>query len=77
MRINILLDTVGLSALNKKGESEMRTEANQVAESLELPPRVSKFLTEMTGASMYEFALVASLVAVVGIIVLVALSIGA
>jgi hypothetical protein len=77
MRINILLDTVGLSALNKKGESEMRAEANQVAESLELPPRVSKFLTEMTGASMYEFALVASLVAVVGIIVLVALSIGA
>jgi Flp pilus assembly pilin Flp len=54
----------------------MRNKANLVAGSLALPPRVSKFLKEMTGASMYEFALVASLVAVVGIIVLVALSIG-
>jgi Flp pilus assembly pilin Flp len=54
----------------------MRTETNHVAESPELSPRVSQFLEEMTGASMYEFALVASLVAVVGIIVLVALSIG-
>ena len=54
----------------------MRNEANNVAQSLELTPRVSKFLEEMTGASMYEFALVASLVAVVGLIVLVALSVG-
>jgi Flp pilus assembly pilin Flp len=52
----------------------MRNEANTVAQSLELSPRVSKFLREMAGASMYEFALVASLVAVVGLIVLVALS---
>ncbi len=37
---------------------------------------VSNFLKEKAGASMYEFALLASLVAVVGIIVLVALSLG-
>lgn len=34
------------------------------------------FLDEVTGASMYEFALLASLVAVVSIIILVALNLG-
>ena len=37
---------------------------------------ISNFIQEMTGASMYEFALLASLVAVVSIIILVALNIG-
>jgi Flp pilus assembly pilin Flp len=37
---------------------------------------VSEFLEEKTGASMYEFALLASLVAVVSIIILVALNPG-
>ncbi len=37
---------------------------------------ISLFLKEKAGASMYEFALLASLVAVVSIIVLVALSLG-
>ena len=37
---------------------------------------ISLFLAEKAGASRYEFALLASLVAVVGIIVLVALSLG-
>jgi Flp pilus assembly pilin Flp len=38
---------------------------------------VTHFLEEKTGASMYEFALLASLVAVVSIIILIALSLGA
>jgi Flp pilus assembly pilin Flp len=54
----------------------MRTEANKRTDSPQLSPPVHQFLEEMSGASMYEFALVASLVAVVGIIVLVALSVG-
>jgi Flp pilus assembly pilin Flp len=37
---------------------------------------ISVFLEEKAGASMYEFALLASLVAVVSIIVLVALNLG-
>jgi len=37
---------------------------------------VSHFLEEKTGASMYEFALLASLVAVVSIIILIALNFG-
>ncbi len=37
---------------------------------------VTSFLDEVTGASMYEFALLASLVAVVSIIILVALNLG-
>lgn len=37
---------------------------------------VTCFLDEVTGASMYEFALLASLVAVVSIIILVALNLG-
>ncbi|HEU4776474.1 MAG TPA: hypothetical protein VFS95_06575 [Telluria sp.] len=37
---------------------------------------VTCFLEEVTGASMYEFALLASLVAVVSIIILVALNLG-
>ena len=35
---------------------------------------ISNFIEEMAGASMYEFALLASLVAVVSIIILVALN---
>lgn len=35
---------------------------------------VSRFLAERNGASMYEFALIVSLVAVVSIIVLIALN---
>lgn len=38
--------------------------------------QISMFLEEKTGASMYEFALLASLVAVVSIIFLVALNLG-
>jgi Flp pilus assembly pilin Flp len=38
--------------------------------------RISDFIEEIAGASMYEFALLASLVAVVSIIILVALNIG-
>ena len=37
---------------------------------------ISEFIQEKAGASMYEFALLASLVAVVSIIVLVALNLG-
>lgn len=37
---------------------------------------ISLFLEEKAGASMYEYALLAALAAVVGIIVLVALSMG-
>jgi Flp pilus assembly pilin Flp len=37
---------------------------------------ISDFLDEKTGASMYEFALLASLVAVVSIIFLIALNVG-
>lgn len=54
----------------------MRTEAKNVSESQKLSSPTTQFIKEMTGASMYEFALVASLVAVVSIIVLVALNIG-
>jgi len=39
-------------------------------------PTLACFLEEVTGASMYEFALLASLVAVVSIIILVALNLG-
>lgn len=41
-----------------------------------MPRQISAFLEEKTGASMYEFALLASLVAVVSIIFLVALNLG-
>ena len=37
---------------------------------------ISAFLEEVAGASMYEFALLASLVAVVSIIILLALNMG-
>lgn len=37
---------------------------------------ISEFLEEKAGASMYEFALLASLVAVVSIIILIALNLG-
>jgi hypothetical protein len=39
-----------------------------------LPPAVAIFLKSGAGASMYEYALVASLFAVVGVIVLIALA---
>lgn len=38
--------------------------------------QVSHFLQEKSGATLYEFALLASLIAVVSIIVLVALDLG-
>jgi Flp pilus assembly pilin Flp len=41
-----------------------------------LPPAVLAFLKCQSGASIYEYALVASLVAVIGVIVLVALGVG-
>ena len=45
---------------------------------MEISPNVSRpisaFIEEMAGASLYEFALLASLVAVVSIIILVALN---
>ncbi|UUZ47598.1 hypothetical protein LP420_31135 [Massilia sp. B-10] len=40
------------------------------------PLSMQGFLAEVTGASMYEFALLASLVAVVSIIILIALNLG-
>lgn len=44
-------------------------------DSSSLARPISEFLEEKTGASMYEFALLASLVAVVSIIILVALNV--
>ena len=56
--------------LEKQHELEIKT--------MEISPNVSRpiseFIEEMAGASMYEFALLASLVAVVSIIILVALN---
>jgi Flp pilus assembly pilin Flp len=40
----------------------------------QLPPSVVLFLKRQTGVSLYEYALLASLIAVVGIIVLIALA---
>jgi Flp pilus assembly pilin Flp len=40
----------------------------------QLPPAVADFLKRQSGASLYEYALVASLIAVVGVIVLIALA---
>ncbi len=44
----------------------------QMSPSVSRP--ISAFVEEKTGASMYEFALLASLVAVVSIIILIALN---
>ena len=40
----------------------------------QLPFAAAQFLKKQSGASLYEYALVASLLAVVGVIVLIALS---
>lgn len=52
----------------------MRTRSKTLGASPNTPRSLLQFLKEKTGASMYEFALLASLVAVVGIIVLIALT---
>ncbi|SHG50624.1 hypothetical protein [Massilia sp. CF038] len=55
----------------------MRAETTTtVAMSSASTQSLSHFLAEKTGASMYEFALLASLVAVVSIIILIALNLG-
>jgi hypothetical protein len=58
------------------GDKAMLTGTSNLAMSPASPPSATSFLAEVTGASMYEFALLASLVAVVGIIVLIALNLG-
>jgi Flp pilus assembly pilin Flp len=52
----------------------MRTGAKKMNDSPSVSHPISAFLEEMAGASMYEFALLASLVAVVSIIILIALN---
>jgi len=54
----------------------MQTRQHTIHASPRVSLSVSHFLEEKTGASMYEFALVASLVAVVSIIILIALNFG-
>ena len=57
-----------------ESNSEQGDKTMDVSPSVSRP--ISDFIEEMAGASMYEFALLASLVAVVSIIILVALNIG-
>jgi Flp pilus assembly pilin Flp len=54
----------------------MLTGTRNLAMSPASPLSATSFLAEVTGASMYEFALLASLVAVVSIIILIALNLG-
>jgi Flp pilus assembly pilin Flp len=54
----------------------MRKGAKIMSVSPSVSRQISIFLEEKAGASMYEFALLASLVAVVSIIILVALTLG-
>jgi Flp pilus assembly pilin Flp len=53
-----------------------QTGAETMDVSPSVPQSIADFLEEKTGASLYEFALLASLVAVVSIIILVALNTG-
>ena len=54
----------------------MRNGAEIMNDSSSLARPISTFLEEKAGASMYEFALLASLVAVVSIIIVIALNLG-
>jgi len=76
MQINFPLSKVSCRRGKQETEETMQTRQHIMHASPRVPLSVSHFLEEKTGASMYEFALVASLVAVVSIIILIALNFG-